>query len=142
MARRLLFNVAANRFTNVFLKETAVGSEPGYLDIYVDNARYGHASAMIHEGKPQRVPVQPLLNVCRDAGIVAIGVLKIDIEGYEDRALLPFFASAPRSLRPWHVFIEVAQRATWQSDCLARLEAYGYVVRWSSQEDVFLERQD
>ena len=40
------------------------------------------------------------------AGIDRIDALKTDIEGFEDRALLPFFATAPRALWPKRIYME------------------------------------
>ena len=140
MVRRLKFNIAANNYTNVVVAETAVGESAGEIDIFVDATKYGHASASIHDGIPHRVPVTPLLDICRKAGVEAIAGIKIDIEGYEDRALIPFFETAPVSMWPRQIFIEIAQQSNWQRDLLAVLDGYGYRELWSSQSDVLLGR--
>jgi len=140
MVRRLKFNIAANNYTNVAVAETAVGEGAGEIDIFVDATKYGHASASIHDGTPHRVPVTPLLDICRNAGVQSIAGIKIDIEGYEDRALIPFFETAPVSMWPRRIFIEIAQQSNWQRDLRAALAGYGYGELWRSQSDVLLGR--
>jgi len=140
MVRRLKFNIAANGYTNVVVAETAVGEGAGEIDIFVDATKYGHASASIHDGTPHRAPVTTLVDICRDAGVEAIAGMKIDIEGYEDRALMPFFATAPASLWPRRIFIEIAQQSNWQQDLLAALADRGYGELWRSQSDILLGR--
>ncbi|MBC7833339.1 MAG: FkbM family methyltransferase, partial [Hyphomicrobium sp.] len=118
---------------------TAVGDKVGELVLYVGEEQYGHSSALPIDGhKPTTVPVQPLLAVCQIAGLSKIDVLKIDIEGYEDKALLPFIAKAPRSLWPRYIFIEVVRDGVWETDCIAALRRAGYETAWQSNSDLFL----
>ena len=44
------------------------------------------------------VEAKPLTQVLAEQGVDRIDALKIDVEGVEDRILLPFFKSAPESL--------------------------------------------
>jgi hypothetical protein len=44
--------------------------------------------------------MEPLAHIIAAAGVNRIDTMKIDIEGFEDRALMPFIATAPRSLWP------------------------------------------
>jgi hypothetical protein len=52
--------------------------------------------------------------------------LKIDIEGYEDRALLPWLRSAPQAAWPRAIVIEHIHPEQWGEDCMAALAALGY----------------
>lgn len=138
MLDRLKFNVAANGFTNVAVFETAVGEALGEAKIHVSKEQYGHASLCGTGGEPQAVSVTPLLSIIKAAGAPRIDALKIDIEGYEDRALLPFIRSAPRYLWPARIFIEVDHASRWEEDCMAPLLEAGYRERWRSGSDVLL----
>lgn len=139
MIERLKFNIAANAFTNVTVVETAVGGEVGAVTIHVGKQQYGHSSIRPIEGSETlQVPVTPLLQICEAAGVSRIGALKIDIEGYEDRALVPFIKTAPRSLWPDRIFMEMDHASKWETDCLASLIDVGYRKVWGSGSDALL----
>jgi FkbM family methyltransferase len=140
MLERLHFNVRANGFANVQIFETAVGPRPGTATLFVDEERRGHSSLAALDGAtPTTVPVTPLLAIVGQAGVERIDALKIDIEGYEDRALLPFMASAPRSLWPRRIFMETTWRSRWEADCISGLVEAGYRIAWQGRGDALLE---
>jgi hypothetical protein len=64
--------------------------------------------------------------------------LKIDVEGYEDRVLLPFVAAAPRSMWPRRILMETHWRSRWEQDCLEGLREAGYRVAWEKRPDCLL----
>jgi hypothetical protein len=66
--------------------------------------------------------------------------LKIDVEGYEDRVLIGFFAHAPQALWPRAVVIEHLSRNEWLSDCLADMLARGYVAAGKTRSNTLLLR--
>jgi FkbM family methyltransferase len=140
MVARLRFNVRANGFANVQIFETAVGSETGRATLFVDEERRGHSSLAALDGATRTtVPVTPLLALLVQAHIDHVDALKIDIEGYEDRALLPFIKSAARSLWPKRIFMETTWHSRWETDCIAGLQEAGYCVAWQGRGDALLE---
>jgi len=140
MIARLRFNVRANGFANVQIFETAIGPEAGSATLFVDTARRGHSSLIALDGATSTtVPVAPLLSIVTQARIDRIDALKIDVEGYEDRALLPFIADAERRLWPQRIFMEITWQSRWQTDCVSRLQAAGYRVAWQGRGDVLLQ---
>ena len=105
MLERLKFNIAANNFANVTVVETAVGAEAGSATIHVGTQQYGHSSIRQIDGyEAVQIPVAPLLAICQAAGVARIDALKIDIEGYEDRALVPFINTAPPCGQPRYLW--------------------------------------
>jgi hypothetical protein len=80
-----------------------------------------------------------LLSVLREAGIDRIDALKIDVEGMEDKILLPFFRDAPPSLWPSLLQIE-DRRVDWPIDVIAALTANGYAESSRSRTDMMLRR--
>ncbi len=138
MLARLQFNVAANGFANVIVAPTAIGAESGEAKIHVSTAQYGHASLVGTDGETLTVPVTPLLSIVESTGVKRIDALKIDIEGFEDQALMPFIRTAPRQLWPARIFMEVDHATRWREDCLAGLIAVGYREHWRSGSDVLL----
>ncbi|MEM6972118.1 MAG: FkbM family methyltransferase [Pseudomonadota bacterium] len=71
-------------------------------------------------------PVRRLLPVLTRKGITQIGALKIDVEGYEDRVLMPFLAEAPAEMLPAAILIEHLAAPLWRDDVLDALLRVGY----------------
>jgi hypothetical protein len=82
--------------------------------------------------------MMPLLEIVENAKLPRIDAMKIDVEGYEDRVLLPFFATAARSLWPRSIYMETLHAQRWATDCLKELLAIGYRVEGESKGDVRL----
>ena len=55
-----------------------------------------------------------LIDILQKNNINYITNLKIDIEGYEDRALKPFFDKASKKLYPKNIIIEYTSQDNWQ----------------------------
>ena len=141
MLERLRFNLGANGFSNVRIAAVAVGETRGEATFHT--LPDAHGSASLHEmpgSTPQMtVPVEPLLALLETHGIERVDAMKVDIEGYEDRALMPFFAEAPRSVWPRRILMETLGRGKrWQRDCLAHLQELGYAMDWQSRMDALL----
>lgn len=56
-----------------------------------------------------RIEILPLLDICRTHGFDRIDILKIDVEGFDYDVLEAFYASAPPSLWPEAVIVEVGR---------------------------------
>jgi hypothetical protein len=80
-----------------------------------------------------------LLEVLRQQGITSIDALKIDVEGAEDRILLPFFKDAERSLWPNLLIIEDARDA-WNNDLFSELAQRGYAIETRTKLNVMMRR--
>jgi FkbM family methyltransferase len=87
-----------------------------------------------------KVPALRLQHILEEAGIAKVDALKIDIEGFEDRALVPFFKAAPQSLWPRAVVIEHLSRDEWQQDCIADMLIKGYAEKGRTRSNTFLLR--
>ena len=81
-----------------------------------------------------------LVSVVTDAGLAGIDALKIDVEGAEDKVLVPFFRDAPTALWPGLIVIEDSS-AEWSSDLFALLASKGYQVSSRSRQNVMLRRR-
>jgi len=101
------------------------------------------SASMIRPAKltaPILVKSKPLFEILTEQGITAVDALKIDVEGYEDRALLPFFESAPQSMWPKVIVIEDYHRTDWQEDVIPKLLGLGYRTRFRTKENLILSR--
>ena len=144
MVDRLRANVAANGFTNVAVFQMAVGSTSGVGTLHLHPRGHGQSSLAFGSmgGASIEVEVAPLADIITAAGVDRIDYLKIDIEGFEDRALVPFIQQAPSALWPKQIFIEIAQHKAWKEDCVATLLGVGYAEAWRSKTDILLARTE
>jgi len=118
-------NKAADRPT-IHILQSAIGAQAGELNLSVPE-QLGQASARPLEGsRTLSVPVRPLLDVLVEQELQKVDVLKVDVEGFEDEVLLPFFETAPKTLWPQAVVLEHCHRDRWERDCEAGLLAFGY----------------
>jgi FkbM family methyltransferase len=154
---RLAFNIAANPGVPITPLALALGEAEGTATIVL-NARDrggtrmaagGSQGGVVQAGGVQaggiqpggvQVKCRPLLSVLKDAGLSAIDALKIDVEGAEDKVLVPFFRDAPQALWPGLIVIEDSS-AEWSTDLFALLAANGYEVSSRSKQNVMLRRR-
>lgn len=139
--QRLSFHVALNGLeTKIDVVPAAVGPS-GSLPLFAAPGDLGGASLLRRTDRVMRgcVPVHPLAEILQTLRVPAIAGLKIDIEGMEDRALIPFFNEASRSLWPVCLVVEHAHRTCWRTDAIAFLLSRGYRVRNMTRENAVLE---
>ena len=126
--QRNLIELNAELSTRVDIRlfEMAIGSETGDLQLCVPR-QLGQTSARLKtSGDVMHVPAQSLLNALQEQEIMQVDLLKVDVEGFEDNVLLPFFEVAPRALWPRALIVEHCHRDRWQSDCETALVEKGY----------------
>jgi FkbM family methyltransferase len=139
---RLAFNNAASRFTQVRLVAAAAGASDGELMIETDGDNLGASHIVTGDvsGKAIKVPSLRLQRILEQAGASHVDALKIDVEGYEDRALMPFFEETPPSLWPRAVVIEHLSKNEWLADCIADMLARGYREAGKTRSNTLLLR--
>jgi FkbM family methyltransferase len=128
-AERLKFNVAANDLKDVSVVNAAAGAAQGTAPFYL------HHDSMLGSGPSIDVPVMALHDMLRAEGFDRVDAMKMDIEGFEDRVLPPFFETAPRSLWPRLLILEA-----WTTGIVDLCVAHGYRVnRTACGANVVLE---
>ncbi len=139
---------AVAAFPNVSVIPSAVGEASGLATLHVFKQdtrssllKTGRASryTLDDRNRPEavRVPVEPLLSIILRHQIERVDALKIDVEGYEDRVLLPFFRAAPKMLWPASVMIERSPHV-WAEDCIKHMIGIGYRTAWEGRGDTLL----
>jgi FkbM family methyltransferase len=139
---RLAFNRAASRLAQVTLVAAAAGAADGELLIETDGDNLGasHVVTGAASASAIKVPSRTLQHILGDASASKVDALKIDVEGFEDRVLTPFFKQAPQALWPGAVVIEHLSRHEWQDDCIADMLAKGYTQAGRTRSNTFLLR--
>jgi len=86
-----------------------------------------------------RVECKTLASVLARENVTRIDALKIDVEGAEDRILVPFFNAAPENLWPRFMIIEDTHEL-WRDDPFAILGERGYRGVARTKLNVMVER--
>ena len=146
LLRRLSFNARINGMDQIKIFGSAVGDENGEARLYLAPSFDLAMSSMHCSGQVQTrsilVPVTLLSNILSQADVARIDALKIDVEGYEDRALIPFIDQAPTEQLPKFILIEVKHSNNWKTDCISELKRKGYSPYWQSDSDFLLRFQE
>jgi FkbM family methyltransferase len=124
---RLRANVALNPDFNIQIFSCGAGPTQTTMTLSIGSSNEGGASMVTGQGGGDMIDVaiRPLHDMVVDAGLTRIDALKIDIEGFEDQALIPFFEAAPKVLWPKLLIIERSEK-DWRADLLSTLKQAGY----------------
>lgn len=132
---RLQFNLLASTENNkhkprVVLLACGIDDQVGDFQLYLDSKNLGASSLKqkkLYNQKSVLIPCLPLLDVIQQQNITTIDVVKCDIEGCEDKALVPFLTKAPDQLLP-KCFIFENNQSQWNSDLLEALTQRNYTL--------------
>lgn len=103
--RRLEFNLAASGAANVQIAPFALGAEEKFVSMVQDERNRGEVR-IDDPDTGGAIPMKPLSVVLEEAGIGAVDVMKMDIEGFEEPVLSAFFKMWPRSRWPRTILLE------------------------------------
>ena len=67
-----------------------------------------------------------LVDILKASGVAKADIIKIDIEGMEDRALFPYFEVISKAQYPKLIVMEDGINARWERDILGWLLQNGY----------------
>jgi FkbM family methyltransferase len=126
---RLRCNLALNGIDWVRIAPVALAERSGTLDLYLDDRNLGSSSLVAGQagsGRSIEVPCRTLESLVEEEGVTKIDAIKIDVEGVEDRVLMPYFAAVPDDKWPQLLVIE-DNRRVWKHDLLGMLRRIGYV---------------
>lgn len=124
MTARLLRNAALSGLGNVTAIASAVSDRAGSGQLAV--RKNDDAIVAVEETAEGPIPVRTLASLLNDAGISRVDVLKIDIEGHEDKALAPYLDAAERAMLPRRIVIEYPEPNTDYPGCAAAFARRGY----------------
>lgn len=143
MRVRLARNIALNKFTGISVDPSAIGDRAGTAVLNLspaNNMGAGRVDVAYKGGEQIDVAICPLLDRVRAAKLKEIDLLKVDIEGLEDRAIMPFLRDAPTTLLPKRVYFEDAHSEHWQENLTEALVEKGYALLRRFGENALYER--
>ena len=124
MVARIAWNATAGRQTNLTIVHAAVSDHEGWADLVI---RKGDVAIVaVRENDAGNMPVCTLASIVDQAGLKRIDGLKIDIEGHEDRALVPFLDQCPSHLLPARIVIEKSGPDQDYPGCTGAFARHGY----------------
>ncbi|WP_209011924.1 FkbM family methyltransferase [Roseibium aggregatum] len=146
-ARKLAFNIKANGLDQVKLAGVAIGETEGTLSLWLEPSNCGFATLVedlttgewAGDWSPKEVAVRPLADVLAEQGLDKVDVLKVDVEGFEDRVVLPFLRNTDRSAWPRVIMLETNCRPHWAEDCVSELETLGYRAAGVTNDNTVFE---
>lgn len=126
MLERLRTNIALNGFEDrVRVLPLALSDRAGEIEFTVSDSNLGESGLAGGSGRRIRVPCDTLHQVLVREGVARVTGMKIDVEGLEDRILMPFLAAVPADLYPGFIIIENSQ-GVWSQDLLGEFVRRGY----------------
>lgn len=103
-------NININRFENINAIEVGVSDENKQIPFYLhdNNNRGADSFAEYASGRKKKllISVRPLNEIFAEVGVRKIDIMKIDIEGFEERVFNLYFSQAPISLWPKFICAE------------------------------------
>ena len=135
-------NSKFSKTAQISIVPCGVSDAVGTAVLHVDGENLG-ASGLSNDAKGEssiEIQVQPLIDILQTHNITHIDALKIDVEGHEDKALLPFLSTAPDSLLPTGVLMEISHGDKWQGDMMQALADRGYRVKKQTRLNTLFDR--
>ena len=140
---RLRDNIALNDLqSKIIVHDVAIGAAKGIAQLTLSDNDFGSSSIVNQRvGKTHiDVEVVPLVEILKINDIAVANVIKIDIEGMEDRALFPYFENIAKAKYPKLIVMEDGINEQWERDILSWLLANGYQAVARTRGNIMLER--
>ena len=138
---RLNDNIALNNLSsNIAVHDVAVGDKKGVVKLTIADSDFGSSSIVDHSVGTHHVsvPILPLLEILKKETVDTACIIKIDIEGMEDRALFPYFEAIKPENYPKLIVMEDGINSHWERDILSWLLANGYESAARTRGNVML----
>ena len=146
---KLVYNSNINLLSNVEVINVAAGDSKETLQMWSVPSNSGFATLEFEltkgpwkgDWQAQTVEVQRLTDIFNEAKVEGEIVMKIDVEGFEDRVLVPFFETANESSWPKVILLEINCREYWKTDVVEYLSSIGYRAKEETVDNLLLIHQ-
>ena len=143
ISRRLAYNLSLNACLPIEPIVAGLSDRDGVMTMITPEHNLGESRLLkdgeYAPGETTDIPVKTLLNLLSEQSVSRIDGMKIDIEGYEEEVLIPFFDQAPDGLLPRLIIIENNHKK-WKKDLVGLAKSRGYGVRSTTRMNVMLEK--
>ena len=138
MQSRLSFNINSSKIKNIQIVCSAVSDKNGEGSLLSRKNDTGNVS--INEDIKGSIKIDTLEKIIRDQKLKSIYGLKIDIEGHEDKALVPFLLNVEEDLLPKRIVIEKKTKDTDYPGCVKAFKKLNYTLVSRSRNNSFYEK--
>ncbi|KAF0117541.1 MAG: FkbM family methyltransferase [Hyphomonadaceae bacterium] len=137
---RLRTNASFNPELPIIIVPMAAGETQSTMRMSISASNDGEGSLAreVQSGGYIEVQVMPLTDILAANNITRIDALKIDVEGFEETVLLPFFAKADKALWPKMIVLERGD-GEWKTDLCGHLLELGYTQKATTRMNYVLE---
>jgi FkbM family methyltransferase len=110
--------------------QIGIGAQRATMELRLSHIDMGSSSIVNSKLNSNKIKIKiiPLSELLKKEGITKVDVLKIDIEGFEDRALFPYFKTLDKKLYPRLILMEDSSQTYWERNIFEWLLANGYRV--------------
>ena len=138
MKSRLLFNIQSTAIKNIQFVLSAVSNKigKGSLKIRKDDI----AIVAVDETIRSDIKINTLENIIKENKLKSIYGLKIDIEGHEDKALVPFLLNTTEALLPKKIVIEKLSKYSDYPECTLAFDKLNYKLISRIKNNSFYEK--
>ena len=142
MISRIEENIKINELNNIIkIIPFALGDTNKEIIIFEKKDNIGGSSILNYKNSSQSLKVNmiTLNQFINDYSLKQIDVLKIDIEGYEDRVLMPFFRTNSILIFPKLVIIEHSSSKDWNENVIEWMLKNGYSQEFKTRGNTILK---
>jgi FkbM family methyltransferase len=136
MIKRMSENIKINNLEDLIeIIPFALGDSKKKVEIFEGAENIGGSSIINSNKSNDKIGVNmiQLNDFIFQKSIKNIDALKIDVEGYEDRVLMPFFLNSPVSLLPKLIIIEHSSLNQWKENVINWIVNNNYSLVYKSR---------
>ena len=126
MQSRLSFNANSSGIKNIQIICSAVSDKTGEGSLLI--RKNDTAIVSVNEDIKGSIKIDKLENIISQQGLKSIYGLKIDIEGHEDKALVPFLLNVDEDLLPKRIVIEKKTKNSDYPGCAIAFKKLNYTL--------------
>jgi len=146
LADRLQSNIKRNNFENAVVLRHAISDVTGETQLFfprghnLGQGRLGKQYSGRSYRQPLPVTTKILSDCLKEYRFSRVDLLKVDVEGAEDRVIFPLLSQAKINW-PERIYFEVAHQQNWKYPLLDKLRECGYVLEQDFGENHLYQRQ-
>jgi len=117
-----------------------IGEKIENRDLYLSKVDLGSSSVLKEKNNLDKIKIKilPLDFFLKRESVGRVDVMKIDIEGFEDKALFPYFKTLQKNHYPKLILMEDSSQKDWEKNILKWLLNNGYEIISRTRGNVLL----
>ena len=134
--KRLSYNASINKHIPIHPREMAIMDKSGKFSLDTPEENLGQG--VITEVGDNLVLGKKLSEFLLDEKIKEISAIKIDVEGNEEKVLIPFLKETKKENLPLIIIIE-NNKKLWKVDLIKLLQEKGYIIKKKTRMNYILQ---